>query len=76
MDKLAKATGAEFDRAYMAGQVKDHEDAVALFEKESKDGKDQKLRAWAKETLPTLRHHLKMAREINKTLGGTDRGER
>jgi len=68
--KLATLSGAEFDRAYAAGQVKDHETAVALFEKQSKDGKDEDLKAWAKKTLPHLREHLKMARELDKKVGG------
>jgi len=74
-DKLAKKlsamTGSEFDRAYAAGQVKDHEVAVALFEGQSKDGKDNDLKAWAKKTLPHLREHLKMAKELNKKVGGS-----
>jgi len=73
MDKLGKLSGAEFDRAYMEGQVKDHEETVALFEKEAKNGKDEELRGWAKKTLPTLRMHLKMARETYKNLGGKER---
>jgi len=68
--KLAKLTGAAFDRAYMAGQVKDHEVTVALFEKEGKEGKNEDLRKWAKKTLPILRMHLKMARQIHGKLKG------
>jgi len=62
--KLLNLKGAEFDRAYMAGQVKDHKETIALFEKEAKDGKDDDFRAWAKKTLPTLRDHLKMATKV------------
>jgi len=61
--ELAKLTGAAFDREYMAGQVKDHKEAVALFETEAKEGRDEDLKAWAEKTLPTLRDHLKMAEE-------------
>lgn len=68
--KLLKMTGSEFDRAYMEGQVKDHKDTIALFEKEAKDGKDEDLRKWAKDTLPTLREHLKMAEKLHDRLGG------
>jgi len=69
-DKLGEVSGAEFDRTYVAGQVKDHETAVALFERQAKDGKDDDLKAWAKKTLPHLREHLKMARDLNKKVGG------
>lgn len=67
-EKLMKLTGAEFDREYMAGQVKDHEMTVALFEKQSKSGKDEDLKAWAEKTLPTIKEHLKMAKEIKGKL--------
>jgi len=70
LTKLGKLSGAEFDRVYMAGQVKDHEETVALFEKEAKNGTDEALRSWAKKTLPDLRMHLKMARSIHKNLKG------
>lgn len=63
--KLSMMKGSAFDREYMAGQVKDHEETVALFEKQSKGGKDEDLRKLAAKTLPTLREHLKMAKEIH-----------
>jgi putative membrane protein len=65
-DKLAKMDGAEFDHAFMEGMVKDHEEAVQLFETESKDGKDEALKGWAGRTLPVLKKHLDMARDIAK----------
>jgi putative membrane protein len=67
--KLLGLKGDEFDRAYVAGLVKEHEAAVALFEKQAKDGQDEDLKAWAKKTLPHLREHLKMARDLNEKLG-------
>jgi len=70
-DKLAKLSGSELDKAYMDGQVKDHEMAVSLFEKEAKNGHDEDLRKWAKDTLPALKEHLRMAREArDKVKGG------
>jgi putative membrane protein len=44
--------------------VKDHEKAVKLFSKESSSGKDAELKAFATKTLPTLQHHLEMARQL------------
>jgi len=69
-DKLLKLSGAKFDREYMHSQVKDHKEAVSLFEKESKEGKDADLKQWAKKTLPTLREHFKMAKEIHGKMKG------
>lgn len=69
-DKLAKMDGAEFDHAFMEGMVKDHEEVVQLFETESKDGKDAELKEWAGRTLPVLKKHLELARNIAKTEKG------
>jgi putative membrane protein len=43
-DKLAKLQGAEFEQAYMAGQLADHEEAVRLFTTQAKQGKDAELK--------------------------------
>jgi putative membrane protein len=63
--KLEKLEGAAFDREYMAAMVKDHDKDVALFEKQAKSGRDPALQAFAEKTLPTLREHQKMAKQLN-----------
>ena len=67
MKKMSTLSGADFDRAYMASQVRAHRDAVALFQKESKSGKDEELKSFAANTLPALQEHLKMATELAKS---------
>ena len=69
VDKLAKQKGAGFDAAYMSEMVNDHNTDVALFQKESKSGKDAETKAWAAKTLPTLQEHQKMAKEIHAKTG-------
>ena len=69
-DRLNKLSGADFDREYMRSQVKAHNEAVALFEKETRAGKDQETKTWAEQTLPTLREHQRMANELSGKLGG------
>jgi putative membrane protein len=69
-DRLAKLNGAAFDRAYARDMVKDHETDVAAFQKETNAGKDDSLKSFASETLPTLQDHLKQAKEMMKTVGG------
>lgn len=71
--KLLKGDKAEkFDKRYSEHfGVKAHEKTIKLFEKEAKDGKDPDVKAWAEKTLPTLRHHLEMARDLEKSTGGT-----
>jgi putative membrane protein len=61
---LSSKKGADFDRAYMAAMVKDHENDVAQFEKEADNGKDGEVRALASKALPTLRQHLQMAQDV------------
>jgi len=61
---LSHLTAASFDRAYAADMVKDHETDVKEFEKESANGSDPDIKAWAAKTLPTLQEHLRMARAL------------
>lgn len=63
-EKLASLRGEAFDKAYAEQMVKDHEEAVALFDKESTSGSDSDLRAFAGMTLPTLQDHLRMAKAL------------
>jgi len=69
-ERLNKLSGANFDREYMRSQVKAHNEAVALFEREARIGKDQETKAWAEQTLPTLREHQRLANELSSKLGG------
>ena len=66
MDRLAKLSGAEFDRVYMRDMVSDHRTDVAEFKHESQHGADAEVKAFASKTLPTLEEHLKMAEEMEK----------
>jgi putative membrane protein len=68
-DRLAKLSGAAFDRAYMQHMLADHRKDVTEFKKESTSGKDADVKAWAAKTLPTLEEHLKMAQDANKAVG-------
>jgi putative membrane protein len=68
-DKLAKLSGAAFDRAYMQAMVADHKKDVNEFRVESKSGKDPEIKAWAAKTLPTLEEHLALAQSTNSVVG-------
>jgi putative membrane protein len=70
-DRLAKLSGASFDRAYMQAMLKDHRTDVSEFRTESKSGKDADVKAWAAKTLPTLESHLKLAQDDNRAVGTT-----
>jgi putative membrane protein len=63
-ERLSKLSGEQFDRAYMKNMVRDHTKDVAEFRKESKSAKDNDLKNFASQTLPTLEDHLKQAKSI------------
>lgn len=63
-DRLAKLSGEEFDKAYMAHMLKDHKKDVAAFKSESTNGQDPDIKQFASETLPTLEEHLKQAESV------------
>ena len=76
-NELAKLSGAAFDRAYMKHMIEDHKEDVAAFEKEAKDGKDAKVKAFAEKALPTLKEHLKLAEETyEKAQGKKEQGKK
>lgn len=60
-DDLVMKNGDDFDKEYSDAMVKDHKDAIKLFEKESKSGKEEMLKTWAAGKLSTLNTHLKMS---------------
>lgn len=62
--KLEGKSGSAFDKAFKKQMVDDHQDTIKLFEKEAKSGKDADLKAFAQKTLPTLKHHLDMAKAL------------
>jgi putative membrane protein len=63
------ATGAAFDRGFVEAQVKAHQEAIALFEKQANGGSDADLKAFAQKQLPGLRGHLKQAQDLQGKLG-------
>ena len=75
-DRLMQMRGAEFDRAFMHHMVRDHEKAIRLFENEAKNGQNRDLQEFASKTVPILREHLKLARELDGGRNATrDRGQ-
>lgn len=64
--ELEKLSGAEFDQAYAKLMLNDHSKDVAEFEGVANSSKDADVKNYAEQTLPTLRHHLKMAQDFNE----------
>ena len=66
IDKLAKLSGPEFDKAYLKDQVKDHEHDVDKFKEEAQNGTDPNVKQFAMATLPTLQEHLSAVKDLKK----------
>jgi putative membrane protein len=64
-DKLSRLSGAQFDREFTKSMVKDHQDDIARYQKESQ--LNGAVADYAKETLPKLHEHLKMAEELEQS---------
>jgi putative membrane protein len=62
VEKLG-AKGSDFDAAYSAQMMADHDKTIALFEVATKSS-DAELAAFAKKTLPTLKEHKRMAEAL------------
>lgn len=71
LQKLSQASGADFDRLFLAQVGIDaHQRDIAAFERAAKDAKDADIKAYAAATLPTLRHHLATAQQLQKGSSG------
>jgi len=67
-ERLSKLEGSAFDQAYAQAMVKDHENDVAAFEREVVGGQDESIKGFARQVLPTLKEHLKLAREMARAV--------
>jgi putative membrane protein len=63
-ERLSKLSGEQFDSAYMAEMLKDHQKDVSEFRRESQTAKDRDVKNFAAKTLRTLQDHLKQAQSL------------
>ena len=71
VDRYSRLSGTAFDRAYIRDMVKDHQTEIADFRNEANSGVNADLKSWATITLPTLQEHLRIAKEMEGSLGAT-----
>jgi putative membrane protein len=57
---LGTTTGPAFDCAYAPTEYVDHVAAIGLFERQAEDGRNGRLRTFARKALPLLREHRDM----------------
>ncbi len=67
VDKLAKLSGSEFDRAYIKEQLKDQKADVREFQREADSGADANIRNFASQALSAVQQRLEAVKELNKS---------
>jgi putative membrane protein len=70
MQKMSKRDMENFDQAWLAMMVSDHQQDIAAFQRQAQQGTDPELRKFAKSTLPVLQKHLKMVQQAQQKVGG------
>jgi putative membrane protein len=68
MERMAKKTGAEFDREYMGDMINDHQKAVRDHQSMARSAKDADVRKYAATIVPTLEQHLQMVKAADAAL--------
>jgi putative membrane protein len=76
LNRLHSNEVKDFDKEYMECIVKDHEKAVEMFERASKELKNEELKEFATKAIPALKEHLAMAKEVRGKLEGGSAAER
>jgi putative membrane protein len=72
-NKLAKKSGADFDREFVEHMIDEHEKDIKLFEKASNDAKDSDIRGFASKHLGHLREHLQIVEGLRASVMPTGR---
>jgi putative membrane protein len=67
-DDLSKLAPADFDKAYMSGQVDAHQAALNLLQGYAEAGDTAAIRAFAAPTVPVVQKHLDEARALRDGL--------
>ena len=66
VDKLARLSGAEFDKAYIKDQQKFHQQNVEEFQQEAQYGAVPQVKDLASKSLPALKQHVELAKDLSK----------
>ena len=71
MTQLQGEHGRAFDRAYIQGQIQDHQMVIQVLQNEAQTGTDPELKEFASTTLPVIQHHLQMAEALQAPASGS-----
>ncbi|MBT9368673.1 DUF4142 domain-containing protein [Rhizobium sp. CSW-27] len=67
--KLEAASGAEFDRMYIDGQMEGHQELLAIHKQYAENGEDPMARGASMVGVPSIETHLGMLKTIRQSLG-------
>ncbi|HML15938.1 MAG TPA: DUF4142 domain-containing protein [Bryobacteraceae bacterium] len=68
VDRLAKLSGAEFDRAYVQDETKQRHQDLKEFTGASQGGNDPNLKNFATSTLPAIEDHINALKILSKAV--------
>ncbi len=66
IERLADLKGKRFDGQFLRDEVQDHERVLAAFKREAQHARDQDVKAYANQNLPTMEQHLREAERLLK----------
>jgi len=69
VERLQKASVADFDKDYAKIMLKDHVKCIKMFDKAVGDIEELDIREYAHSTLPALRKHLRHAEDTARAVG-------
>ena len=69
IDRLGKLKGSQFDQAYMAEMIQDHEQDLELFQRMRTSAQDSRIRDLASSGYSTISQHLSLARQVGGRVG-------
>ncbi len=70
--QLRSASGKDFDKIYMAGQVEAHENTIALYGMELSQGQDPQVKAFAMKYLPGIESHTAQIYQVAMAVNAPD----
>lgn len=66
IDEMEKKSGAAFDKAYVNAMVTAHEKDIAAFEEAGKETKNEDLKKFIDDSVPTMKEHLEMIKNFSQ----------
>ncbi len=69
VDRLEDLSGSEFDQAYMTEMIRQHEQALATFQRMASSATAPDVRQLASSGVPGIREHLTLAQQIGSRVG-------